>query len=135
MVTGPLGRTGLGPCEITSSADWAGVHLEVELMGPCVRRHFREPDAGEKTEVYQVFHKTSLGEEQGASHAGSTPKLVFTDAHSAFIECCSVRDVLIRDSVGSTHGMFHSQSCGRAHKIPSVPRECMSVNAVVSCTT
>lgn len=99
-------------------------------MGPCVRRHFRAPDAGEKTEVYQVFHKTPLGEEQGASHAGSTPKLVFTDAHSAFIECCSVRDVLIRDSVGSTHGMFHSQSCGRARKIPSVPRECMGVNAV-----
>lgn len=45
---------------------------------------------------------SSFGEEQGASHAGSTLKLVFTDTNSTFIRCCLVWYV-IRDLDGFTH--------------------------------
>lgn len=63
-----------GPLWDHISVDWAGVHPEVELMSPCVRRHFREPDAGKRETSTGFF--TAPPQERGvggqASHAGWT---------------------------------------------------------------
>lgn len=57
------------------SVDWVGVHLEVELMGPCVRRHFWEPDAWKREMSIRFFTTRPLERGEGSSvrfhtHAG-----------------------------------------------------------------
>lgn len=64
-----------GPLWDHISVDWAGVHLEVELMGPCVRRHFWEPDAGKRETSIKFFTTRPLERREGSSvklhtHAG-----------------------------------------------------------------
>lgn len=135
MVTGPLGRAGPGPCEITSSVDRAGVHLEVELMGPCVCRHFREPDAGEKKESSIKFF-TRCPSERGAGSFTRTLDIQISvyryTFHVHWVLFSQGSDLRIRNThlwfVEATQSLFHPQSVKRGVLGGRVCYKCVRAN-------
>lgn len=112
------------------SVDQAGVHPEVELMGPCVRRLFWEPDAGER-DVHRAFKTPPL-------ERGERSRVSFTRILNIEISVCRNTHVFIWLSAPS-HSVcwvctecFHSPLSDAAREVKSSNKEDPEIMSICS---